>query len=59
VEKTFPGGRRLSPVIGIALLLLAGLWLAHPAWLLSSIGVIEESHCAARAAYPRHVLYGA
>ena len=39
VEKTFPGGRRLSPVIGIALLLLAVLWLAHPAWLLSSVGV--------------------
>ncbi len=39
VEKTFPGGRRLSPVIGIALLLLAVLWLAHPAWLLSSIEV--------------------
>ena len=39
VEKTFPGGQRLSPVIGIALLLLAVLWLAHPAWLLSSIGV--------------------
>ena len=38
VEKTFPGGRHLSPVIGIALLLLAILWLAHPAWLLS-IGV--------------------
>src|SRR6266496_2551841 len=38
VEKTFPGGQRLSPVIGIALLLLALLWLAHPAWLLS-IGV--------------------
>jgi predicted metal-binding membrane protein len=38
VEKTFPGGRRLSPVIGIALLLLALLWLAHPTWLLS-IGV--------------------
>jgi len=39
VEKTFPGGQRLSPVIGIALLLLAVLWLAHPAWLLSSIEV--------------------
>jgi len=39
VEKTFPGGKRLSPVIGIALLLLAVLWLAHPAWLLSSIEV--------------------
>jgi len=38
VEKTFPGGQRLSPVIGIALLLLALLWLAHPTWLLS-IGV--------------------
>jgi len=39
VEKTFPGGQRLSPVIGIALLLLAVLWLAHPAWLQSSIEV--------------------
>ncbi len=39
VEKTFPGGQRLSPVIGLALLLLAVLWLAHPAWLLSSIEV--------------------
>ena len=33
VEKTFPGGRRLSPVIGVALLGLAVLWLVHPAWL--------------------------
>ena len=32
-EKTFPGGRRLSPVIGVALLGLAVLWLVHPAWL--------------------------
>ncbi|HEY6411482.1 MAG TPA: DUF2182 domain-containing protein [Ktedonobacteraceae bacterium] len=38
-EKTFPGGQRLSPVIGIVLLLLAVLWLFHPVWLLSSIGV--------------------
>ncbi len=37
--KNVSGGQRLSPVIGIALLLLAVLWLAHPAWLLSSIGV--------------------
>jgi predicted metal-binding membrane protein len=33
VEKTFPGGRRLSPVIGIVLLLLAALWFVHPSWL--------------------------
>jgi len=39
VEKTFPGGQRLSPIIGIALLGLSALWLAHPVWLLSGIGV--------------------
>ncbi len=33
VEKTFPGGRRLSPVIGGVLLGLAVVWLVHPAWL--------------------------
>jgi len=33
VEKTFPGGQRLSPVIGGVLLGLAVLWLVHPAWL--------------------------
>jgi predicted metal-binding membrane protein len=33
VEKTFPAARRLSPVIGGALLGLAGVWLVHPAWL--------------------------
>jgi predicted metal-binding membrane protein len=33
VEKTFPGGWRLSPVIGGALLGLAVVWLVHPAWL--------------------------
>jgi predicted metal-binding membrane protein len=32
-EKTYPGGQRLSPIIGFALLLLAVLWLVHPAWL--------------------------
>ncbi len=30
VEKTYPGGQRLSPVIGIILLGLSALWLAHP-----------------------------
>jgi hypothetical protein len=39
VEKTYPGGQRLSPVIGIVLLGLSVLWLAHPAWLLGGIGV--------------------
>jgi predicted metal-binding membrane protein len=33
VEKTSPGGQRLSPVIGIILLGLSAFWLAHPAWL--------------------------
>jgi predicted metal-binding membrane protein len=33
VEKAVPGGKRLSPLIGIALLLLGVLWLAHPVWL--------------------------
>src|SRR5271157_786937 len=37
VEKTYPGGQRLSPVIGIVLLGLSALWLAHPVWLLSGI----------------------
>jgi predicted metal-binding membrane protein len=34
IEKTVPGGKRLSPVLGIMLLLLGVLWLVHPAWLL-------------------------
>jgi predicted metal-binding membrane protein len=33
IEKAVPGGKRLSPFIGMMLLLLAGLWLAHPFWL--------------------------
>jgi len=33
VEKTIPGGRHLTPIVGIALLLLTVLWLAHPTWL--------------------------
>jgi predicted metal-binding membrane protein len=39
IEKTSPGGQRLSPVIGIILLGLSALWLAHPVWLLGGIGV--------------------
>jgi predicted metal-binding membrane protein len=39
IEKTYPGGQRLSPVIGIILLGLSALWLAQPAWLLGGIGV--------------------
>jgi predicted metal-binding membrane protein len=35
VEKEVPGGQRLSPVIGVALLLLAVLWLMHPSWLVT------------------------
>ncbi|HEY7832034.1 MAG TPA: DUF2182 domain-containing protein [Ktedonobacterales bacterium] len=37
IEKALPWGHRLSPVIGIALLLLALLWLAHPAGLVPSV----------------------
>lgn len=33
IEKTVPGGKRLSPFIGVTLLLLGVLWLAHPVWL--------------------------
>ncbi len=39
VEKTYPGGERLRPVLGGALFLLAILWFAHPAWLLALDGV--------------------
>ncbi|HEX6797216.1 MAG TPA: DUF2182 domain-containing protein [Ktedonobacterales bacterium] len=34
VEKAVPGGKRAIPVVGVALLLLAVLWLLHPAWLV-------------------------
>jgi predicted metal-binding membrane protein len=34
VEKTIPGGRWLSPISGIVLVLLAVLSLVRPAWLL-------------------------
>jgi predicted metal-binding membrane protein len=33
IEKVLPGGQRLSPLIGVALFALAGLWLLHPTWL--------------------------
>lgn len=36
-EKAIPGGRWLSPAIGVAALLLAALWLAHPAGLLLTL----------------------
>ena len=39
MEKTYPGGQRLSHLLGIVLLLLAALWLVHPAWLLAGSGV--------------------
>ncbi len=37
IEKAVPGGNRLSPLVGLALFLLAGLWLAHPLWLRIAI----------------------
>jgi predicted metal-binding membrane protein len=33
IEETVPGGKRLSPFIGVMLLLLGVVWLAHPIWL--------------------------
>jgi predicted metal-binding membrane protein len=33
IEKVLPGGQRLSPLIGVFLFVLAGLWLLHPSWL--------------------------
>jgi len=38
VEKTVPGGRWLSPVVGIALVLLAAVWLVQPVAGLWSAG---------------------
>ena len=37
IEKAMPGGRWLSPVVGAVSLLLAALWIAHPARLLLTI----------------------
>ena len=37
IEKAVPGGRRIGPLVGAAMLLLAALWLAHPAWLVVSV----------------------
>ncbi len=36
IEKAVPGGKRLSPLVGIALLLLGIVWLVHPLWLQSA-----------------------
>jgi predicted metal-binding membrane protein len=37
IEKAIPGGRQIGPLVGIALLALAMLWFAQPAWLLASV----------------------
>ena len=37
IEKAVPGGRWIGPLVGIAMLALAALWLAHPAWLVASV----------------------
>jgi predicted metal-binding membrane protein len=39
VERTYPGGERLRPVLGVVLLSLSVLWLVHPTWLLAGSGV--------------------
>jgi predicted metal-binding membrane protein len=36
LEKTVPGGKRLSPYIGVLLLLLGVLWFMQPVWLQSA-----------------------
>lgn len=37
IEKAVPGGRWIGPLVGIAMLVLAVLWLAQPAWLVASV----------------------
>jgi len=37
IEKAVPGGRWIGPLVGIAMLALAALWLAQPAWLVTSV----------------------
>lgn len=37
IEKAIPGGQRLRSAIGIACLVLAALWVAHPAQLLQTV----------------------
>ena len=37
IEKAIPGGRWIGPLVGIAMLALAALWLAQPAWLVTSV----------------------
>ena len=39
VEMTYPGGQRLSLLLGIALLLLSVSWMVHPAWPMAGSGV--------------------
>ena len=34
IEATFPRGRQTRLALGVVLLLLAGLWLLHPGWLV-------------------------
>jgi predicted metal-binding membrane protein len=36
IEEALPGRLRVVPAVGIVCLVLAVLWLAHPAWLLRS-----------------------
>lgn len=38
-ERFSGHGKGLSPLVGAALLLLAVLWLLHPAWLLAGSGI--------------------
>jgi predicted metal-binding membrane protein len=38
VEKAVPGGRWLSPVVGLVLFLLAALWASDSTWLLYLLG---------------------
>jgi predicted metal-binding membrane protein len=39
IEKTYPGGQRLSLLFGTLLLVLAVFWLVHPTWLLAGSGI--------------------
>ncbi|HEU5430706.1 MAG TPA: DUF2182 domain-containing protein, partial [Thermomicrobiales bacterium] len=43
IEKTWRRGRRLTPLVGLALLAWGLLVLAHPAWLPAPLSLAAES----------------
>src|SRR5262245_39728954 len=39
IEKTWPRGRHVAPVVGVVLLIWGGLVLVHPGWLPAPLGL--------------------